>query len=94
MVDLPNSTSFISSLEHSRPPFTGLVLRGSHNYLEDRQSRNTSTNDADIHGVSADHPSVSPYAGVIGSRVRFRRARWVVRESPSMKPEATNNLPI
>jgi len=48
MVDLPKSTGFISSLGQGGIPLTGLVLRGSHDYLEDRQPGNTPADDADI----------------------------------------------
>lgn len=49
--DLPDATSFISSLKQGRFPQARLVLRCFHDHLEGRQSGDASADDADIHGV-------------------------------------------
>ena len=71
-VDSPNSTSFISGLKQSRFPLTGLVQGRSHDYLEGRRPRGASTNDVDVHGVSADRSLIRPYVVVIRSRMHLR----------------------
>lgn len=73
MIYLPNSTSFISGFEQRGFPSAGLVLRGCHDYLEGRQPRNTTTDDADVHGAPLDDSLIRPCVNTRIFRVNARQ---------------------